>query len=139
MNEMITMIYDCCIYSTIIFNIIMINMYIYLLKNKYIKLSNKENIYVLIKEIKYDLIKDFELYSSNDIKEVIEGIIQIYIDNRCDFAEDYENKEKIYYNDLDVFIITKKNQIIKDIKNKLFLNYNNNYDEKFELSIIILS
>jgi hypothetical protein len=114
-------------------------MYIYLLRTKLIRLSNKENIYVLIKEIKYDLIKDFELYSSNDIKEVIEGIIQIYIDNRCDFAEDYENKEKIYYNDLDVFIITKKNQIIKDIKNKLFLNYNNNYDEKFELSIIILS
>lgn len=136
---MIIYIYNCCFYFTIIFNIIMINMYIYLLKNKYIKLSNKENIYILIKEIKFDLIKDFELYSSNDIKEVIEGIIQIYIDNKCDFAEDYENKEKIYYNDLDLFIITKKNQIIKDIKNKLFINYNNNYDEKFELSILILS
>jgi len=139
MNEMLSIIYDCCFYFTIIFNIIMINIYIYILRTKLIRLSNKENIYILIKEIKYDLIKDFELYSSNDIKEVIEAIIQIYIDNRCDFAEDYENKEKIYYNDIDVFIITKKNQIIKDIKNKLFLNYNNNYDEKFELSILIVS
>jgi hypothetical protein len=29
-------------------------------------------------------------------------------------------------------------QIMKDIKNKLLLNYNNDFNEKFELSILTL-
>jgi HD-like signal output (HDOD) protein len=96
-------------------------------------MSDKERIFVLIKELKYELIENFENYSLNDINEFIEDIIQIYIDNKCDFAEDYETKQKIYYNDIDVFIITKRKQIIEDINHKLLLNYN----ENFELSIII--
>jgi hypothetical protein len=101
-------------------------------------ISNKENVYLLIKEVKQDLIKDFNIFSPKDIQEIIRDIIQIYINNTCDFAEDYENNQKIYYNDIDIFIITKKMQIMKDIKNKLLLNYNNDFNEKFELSILII-
>jgi hypothetical protein len=84
------------------------------------------------------LIKDFNIFSPKDIQEIIRDIIQIYINNTCDFAEDYENNQKIYYNDIDIFIITKKMQIMKDIKNKLLLNYNNDFNEKFELSILTI-
>lgn len=131
-----SMIYNYCLYLTIIFNISLINIviyYLYILRNRFIRMSDKERIFVLIKELKYELIENFENYSSNDINEFIEDIIQIYIDNKCDFAEDYETKQKIYYNDIDVFIITKRKQIIEDINHKLLLNYN----ENFELSIII--
>lgn len=131
-----SMIYNYCLYLTIIFNISLIKIviyYLYILRNRFIRMSDKERIFVLIKELKYELIENFENYSSNDINEFIEDIIQIYIDNKCDFAEDYETKQKIYYNDIDVFIITKRKQIIEDINHKLLLNYN----ENFELSIII--
>jgi hypothetical protein len=131
-----SMIYNYCLYLTIIFNISLINIviyYLYILRNRFIRMSDKERIFVLIKELKYELIENFENYSLNDINEFIEDIIQIYIDNKCDFAEDYETKQKIYYNDIDVFIITKRKQIIEDINHKLLLNYN----ENFELSIII--
>ena len=131
-----SMIYNYCLYLTIIFNISLIKIviyYLYILRNRFIRMSDKERIFVLIKELKYELIENFENYSSSDINEFIEDIIQIYIDNKCDFAEDYETKQKIYYNDIDVFIITKRKQIIEDINHKLLLNYN----ENFELSIII--
>ena len=131
-----SMIYNYCLYLTIIFNISLIKIviyYLYILRNRFIRMSDKERIFVLIKELKYELIENFENYSSNDINEFIEDIIQIYIDNKCDFAEDYETKQKIYYNDIDVFIITKRKQIIEDINHKLLLNYN----ENFEISIII--
>lgn len=136
-----SMIYNYCLYLTIIFNISLINIviyYLYILRNRFIRMSDKERIFVLIKEIKYELIKDFDIFTSIEIKEIIDDIIKIYINNKCDFAEDYETKKKIYYNDIDVFIITKKQQIINDIKHKLLLNYNNDYNEKFELSIMII-
>ena len=135
------MIYNYCLYLTIIFNISLINIviyYLYILRNRFIRMSDKERIFVLIKEIKYELIKDFDIFTSIEIKEIIDDIIKIYINNKCDFAEDYETKKKIYYNDIDVFIITKKQQIINDIKQHLHLNYNNDYNEKFELSIMII-
>ena len=140
--EMISIIYNYCVYLTIIFNIGLMKLifyYIHIQIKRFIRLSNKENVYVLIKEIKYELIKDFEIYSSIEINEIINDIIQIYINHKCDFAEDYDNNQKIYYSDIDVFILTKKKQIIKDIKQKLLLNYNTDYDEKFELSILIIS
>ena len=136
-----SMIYNYCLYLTIIFNISLINIviyYLYILRNRFIRMSDKERIFVLIKEIKYELIKDFDIFTSIEIKEIIDDIIKIYINNKCDFAEDYETKKKIYYNDIDVFIITKKQQIINDIKQHLHLNYNNDYNEKFELSIMII-
>lgn len=133
------MIYNYCLYFIISLNILLINMMIYfifILKNKFLKLCNKENVFIIIKEIKYELINDFELYSLTDIKETIEFIIKIYIDNKCDFNEDYHNKQKIYYYDIDIFIITKRNQIIEDIKNKLIINYNNDdYNKKINLAI----
>jgi hypothetical protein len=106
--------------------------YLYIQINKFIKLSNKENVFVYIKLLKYELIHDFDKYSLTEVNEYINDIIQIYIDNRCDFNEDYDNKQKIYYNDIDVFIITKRKQIIKDIKQKLLIDNIN-----FELSILI--
>ena len=136
-----SMIYNYCLYLTIIFNISLINIviyYLYILRNRFIRMSDKERIFVLIKELKYELIENFDIFTSIEIKEIIDDIIKIYINNKCDFAEDYETKKKIYYNDIDVFIITKKQQIINDIKQHLHLNYNNDYNEKFELSIMII-
>ena len=134
-EDLIIMIYNSCLYLTIIFNICVMKLiiyYLYIQINKFIKLSNKENVFVYIKLLKYELIQDFDKYSLTEVNEYINDIIQIYIDNRCDFNEDYDNKQKIYYNDIDVFIITKRKQIIKDIKQKLLID---NID--FELSIII--
>lgn len=140
-EDILLMIYDISLYLTIIFNIALMKAiiyYLYIQIKRYIRLSNKENIYIVIKEIKYDLIKDFDLYSSTEINEVINEIIKIYINHKCDFAEDYEDKQKKYYTDIDVFILTKKKQIIKDIKKQLYINYNNDFNEKFELSILII-
>lgn len=134
-KDLILMIYNSCLYLTIIFNICVMKLiiyYLYIQINKFIKLSNKENVFVYIKLLKYELIQDFDKYSLTEVNEYINDIIQIYIDNRCDFNEDYDNKQKIYYNDIDVFIITKRKQIIKDIKQKLLID---NID--FELSILI--
>ena len=134
-EDLIIMIYNSCLYLTIIFNICVMKLiiyYLYIQINKFIKLSNKENVFVYIKLLKYELIQDFDKYSLTEVNEYINDIIQIYIDNRCDFNEDYDNKQKIYYNDIDVFIITKRKQIIKDIKQKLLID---NID--FELSILI--
>ena len=134
-EDLILMIYNSCLYLTIIFNICVMKLiiyYLYIQINKFIKLSNKENVFVYIKLLKYELIQDFDKYSLTEVNEYINDIIQIYIDNRCDFNEDYDNKQKIYYNDIDVFIITKRKQIIKDIKQKLLID---NID--FELSILI--
>ncbi len=138
---MISMIYNYCLYLTIIIIITLIKLvicFMYIQVKKLRIISNKDNVYLLIKEVKQDLIKDFNIFSPKDIQEIIRDIIQIYINNTCDFAEDYENNQKIYYNDIDIFIITKKMQIMKDIKNKLLLNYNNDFNEKFELSILTI-
>ena len=134
-EDLILMIYNSCLYLIIIFNICVMKLiiyYLYIQINKFIKLSNKENVFVYIKLLKYELIHDFDKYSLTEVNEYINDIIQIYIDNRCDFNEDYDNKQKIYYNDIDVFIITKRKQIIKDIKQKLLIDNIN-----FELSILI--
>lgn len=122
------MIYNSCIYSIIVLNVIMIKIvayYLFILYYKYLKISDKRYIYDYIKEIKYELITDFHNYKSNEINDIIDDIIKIYIKYTCDFADDYHNNIKIEYSDIDVFIITKRIQIIDDIKMNLILNYKN--------------
>lgn len=122
------MIYDTCVYTVIIINIMIIKIIIYyliILYYKYFQISNKKNIYNCIKDIKNDLINDFHNYSSNEINEIIDEIIKIYIKYTCDFEEDYYNNIKIKYDNIDIFIITKRIQIIDYIKNNIILKYKN--------------
>lgn len=138
-NYIMIYIYDSCVYIIIIINIVIVKIlayYLFILYNRYLNLSNKRHIYEHIKDIKYDIINDFDNYSSIEIKELIDYIIQIYIKYTCDFSEDYYNNIKIEYNDIDVFIITKRKQLIDDIKNNIIVNYknkeNNRINEIFE-------
>ena len=50
-KDLILMIYNSCLYLTIIFNICVMKLiiyYLYIQINKFIKLSNKENVFVYI-------------------------------------------------------------------------------------------
>jgi hypothetical protein len=58
------MIYNYCLYLTIIIIITLIKLvicFMYIQVKKLRIISNKENVYLLIKEVKQDLIKDFNI------------------------------------------------------------------------------
>lgn len=116
-------IYNISLYGIISINIIIVKIliyYIYTLYNKYLIITNKEKIKDFIREVKTDLINDYDKYTDDEITEYIDDIIQIYINLKCDFAEDYEDNIKIVYSDIDVFILTKKMQLLNFIdKNKI--------------------
>lgn len=119
-------IYNISLYGIISINILIVKIliyYIYTLYNKYLIITNKEKIKDFIREVKTDLINDYDKYTDDEITEYIDDIIQIYINLKCDFAEDYEDNIKIVYSDIDVFILTKKMQLLNFIdKNKKDLN-----------------
>ena len=116
-------IYNISLYGIISINILIVKIliyYIYTLYNKYLIITNKEKIKDFIREVKTDLINDYDKYTDDEITEYIDDIIQIYINLKCDFAEDYEDNIKIVYSDIDVFILTKKMQLLNFIdKNKI--------------------
>lgn len=116
-------IYNISLYGIISINIIIVKIliyYIYTLYNKYLIITNKEKIKDFIREVKTDLINDYDKYTDDEITEYIDDIIKIYINLKCDFAEDYEDNIKIVYSDIDVFILTKKMQLLNFIdKNKI--------------------
>jgi hypothetical protein len=82
-----------------------------------------------IEEMKYNIIKNINIYTIHDINNIINKIINIYIENECDFIEDY--KSITLYNHYYLIQKTntkyykkiKKNIIINDIINRL--NYIN--------------
>lgn len=121
-------IYNISLYGIISINILIVKIliyYIYTLYNKYLIITNKEKIKDFIREVKTDLINDYDKYTDDEITEYIDDIIKIYINLKCDFAEDYEDNIKIVYSDIDVFILTKKMQLLNFIdknKNKKDLN-----------------
>jgi hypothetical protein len=123
---MMNIIYNISLYGIISINILIVKIliyYIYTLYNKYLIITNKEKIKDFIREVKTDLINDYDKYTDDEITEYIDDIIQIYINLKCDFAEDYEDNIKIVYSDIDVFILTKKMQLLNFIdKNKKDLN-----------------
>lgn len=116
-------IYNISLYGIISINILIVKIliyYIYTLYNKYLIITNKEKIKDFIREVKTDLINDYDKYTDDEITEYIDDIIKIYINLKCDFAEDYEDNIKIVYSDIDVFILTKKMQLLNFIdKNKI--------------------
>ena len=116
-------IYNISLYGIISINILIVKVliyYIYTLYNKYLIITNKEKIKDFIREVKTDLINDYDKYTDDEITEYIDDIIKIYVNLKCDFAEDYEDNIKIVYSDIDVFILTKKMQLLNFIdKNKI--------------------
>lgn len=123
---MMNIIYNISLYGIISINILIVKVliyYIYTLYNKYLIITNKEKIKDFIREVKTDLINDYDKYTDDEITEYIDDIIKIYVNLKCDFAEDYEDNIKIVYSDIDVFILTKKMQLLNFIdKNKKDLN-----------------
>lgn len=118
---MLSIIYNVCISIIIMINIIIIAItayYLYVLRNKYITITNKKKVFTIINKLKNDIINDYNNYSSTELDEIINDIIQIYIDNKCDFDEDYENNIKIHYKDINDFIINKRTKLYNDIINK---------------------
>lgn len=118
---MLSIIYNVCISIIIMINIIIIAItayYLYVLRNKYITITNKKNVFTIINKLKNDIINDYNNYSSTELDEIINDIIQIYIDNKCDFDEDYENNIKIHYKDINEFIYNKRTKLYNDIINK---------------------
>lgn len=118
---MLSIIYNVCISIIIMINIIIIAItayYLYVLRNKYITITNKKKIFTIINKLKNDIINDYNNYSSTELDEIINDIIQIYIDNKCDFDEDYENNIKIHYKDINEFIYNKRTKLYNDIINK---------------------
>jgi len=118
---MLSIIYNVCISIIIMINIIIIAItayYLYVLRNKYITITNKKKVFTIINKLKNDIINDYNNYSSTELDEIINDIIQIYIDNKCDFDEDYENNIKIHYKDINEFIYNKRTKLYNDIINK---------------------
>ena len=112
-------IYNISLYGIISINILIVKIliyYIYTLYNKYLIITNKEKIKDFIREVKTDLINDYDKYTDDEITEYIDDIIKIYVNLKCDFAEDYEDNIKIVYSDIDVFILTKKMQLLNSNK-----------------------
>lgn len=118
---MFSIIYNMCISIIIMINIIIIAItayYLYLLRSKYITITNKKKVFTFINKLKNELINDYNNYSSTELDEIINNIIQIYIDNKCDFEEDYEDNIKVYYKDINEFIYNKRTKLYNDIINK---------------------
>lgn len=118
---LLSIIYNMCITIVIMINIFLVaitSYYLYVLRNKHITIANKKKVYTVINELKNELINDYNNYSSTELDEIINDIIQIYIDNKCDFDEDYEDNIKIHYKDINEFIINKRTKLYNDIINK---------------------
>ena len=84
-------------------------------KEPIIKKSKNDEIIKVIKTMKNDLIINKNKYSSIEINDIINIIIDIYIKNKCDFNN----------NDINNFRENKRQDIIKEVKIALLINYKN--------------
>jgi hypothetical protein len=84
-------------------------------KEPIIKKSKNDEIIKVIKTMKNDLIINKNKYSFIEINDIINIIIDIYIKNKCDFNN----------NDINNFRENKRQDIIKEVKIALLINYKN--------------
>ena len=93
-------------------------------KEPVIKKSKNNEIIKVINNMKNDLIINKDKYSFIEINDIINIIINIYIKNKCEY-NDNDNKD-----DINIFIENKRQNIIKEVKIKLLINYKNNLINK---------
>jgi hypothetical protein len=86
-------------------------------KEPIIKKSKNDEIIKVIKTMKNDLIINKNKYSFIEINDIINIIIDIYIKNKCDG----NNND----NDINNFRENKRQDIIKEVKIKMLINYKN--------------
>jgi hypothetical protein len=91
-------------------------------KDLIIKKSKNNEIIKVIKTMKNDLIINIDKYSFIEINDIINIIINIYIKNKCEYND---NKD-----DINNFMENKRQDIIKDVKIKLRINYKNDLINK---------
>ena len=85
-------------------------------KEPIIKKSKNDEIIKVIKTMKNDLIINKDKYSFIEINDIINIIINIYIKNRCEYN---------LTDDTFIFIENKRQDIIKEVKIALLINYKN--------------
>jgi len=79
-----------------------------------------------IEDMKKDIIENINNYTVREINIIINKIVNIYIDNKCDFIEDYKSKillnhyYKLQKKNEKYYRKLKRNIIINDIINKIY-------------------
>lgn len=92
----------------------------------------KDELYKFIISKKQDIIINIDDYSCSEINNKINEIVDLYIINKCDFIEDYNENVNGLIKTYKIQIINpslynnlKRNQIINYIKQQLLLIYKN--------------
>ena len=93
-------------------------------KEQIIKKSKNNEIIKVIKTMKNDLIINIDKYSFIEINDIINIIINIYIKNN------YEYNDNNNIDDINNFMENKRQDIIKEVKIKLRINYKNDLINK---------
>jgi hypothetical protein len=90
-------------------------------KEPIIKKSKNDEIIKVIKTMKNDLIINKNKYSFIEINDIINIIIDIYIKNKCDGNDNGNDND----NDINNFRENKRQDIIKEVKIKMLIDYKN--------------
>lgn len=102
-----------------------------------------EDVFKLLIDFKDNIIRNKNIYTLDEINNIINTMVDLYITNRCDFIEEYNNKCLLNYayelqsTDTNLYKKLKRRKIINDIKSQLELINKNELTEQmmFEINI----
>jgi len=100
-----------------------------------------ENVFKLLGDFKNNIIRNKNIYTLNDINNIINTMVDLYISNKCDFIEEYNNKCLLNYayelqsTDTVLYRKLKRRKIINDIKSQIELIHKNELTEQMMIEI----